>query len=119
MNIEVFIIKLYIMRNRLTERDLSRIVRHVIKEQEEGKDFCEDAKVDKADTMRHLQILEDIKNMTKKHDQLVVDCDLDAVMSFILMFEPIVEKYNALIQLDIDGIDAEKYIKHLKKKYNI
>jgi hypothetical protein len=107
------------MRNRLTERDLSRIVRHVIKEQEEGDDFCKNAKVDKADTMRHLQILEDIKNMTKKHDKLVVDCDLDAVMSFILMFEPIVEKYNALIQLDIDGIDAEKYIKHLKKKYNI
>ena len=107
------------MRNRLTERDLTRLVRHIIKEQEEGDDFCKDAKVDKADTMRHLQILEDIKNMTKKHDQLVVDCDLDAVMSFILMFEPIVEKYNALIQLDIDGIDAEKYIKHLKKKYNI
>ena len=107
------------MRNRLTERDLSRIVRHIIKEQEEGDDFCKDAKVDKADTMRHLQILEDIKNMTKKHEKLVVDCDLDAVMSFILMFEPIVEKYNALIQLDIDGIDAEKYIKHLKKKYNI
>ena len=107
------------MRNRLTERDLSRIVRHIIKEQEEGDDFCKDAKVDKADTMRHLQILEDIKNMTKKHEKLVVDCDLDAVMSFILMFEPIVEKYNALIQLDIDGIDAQKYIKHLKKKYNI
>ena len=107
------------MRNRLTERDLTRLVRHIIKEQEEGDDFCKDAKVDKADTMRHLQILEDIKNMTKKHEKLVVDCDLDAVMSFILMFEPIVEKYNALIQLDIDGIDAEKYIKHLKKKYNI
>ena len=107
------------MRNRLTERDLSRIVRHIIKEQEEGDDFCKDAKVDKADVMRHLQILEDIKNMTKKHANLVVDCNLDAVMSFILMFEPIVEKYNALIQLDIDGIDAQKYIKHLKKKYNI
>ena len=107
------------MRNRLTERDLTRLVRHIIKEQEEGDDFCKDAKVDKADTMRHLQILEDIKNMTKKHEKLVVDCDLDAVMSFILMFEPIVEKYNALIQLDIDGIDAQKYIKHLKKKYNI
>jgi hypothetical protein len=107
------------MRNRLTERDLSRIVRYVIKEQEEGDDFCKNAKVSKADTMRHLQVLDDIKNMTKKHDQLVGDCDLDAVMSFILMFEPIVEKYNALIQLDIDGIDAEKYIKHLKKKYNI
>ena len=107
------------MRNRLTERDLTRLVRHIIKEQEEGDDFCKDAKVDKADAMRHLQILEDIKNMTKKHDKLIVDCDLDAVMSFILMFEPIVEKYNALIQLDIDGIDAQKYIKHLKKKYNI
>ena len=35
MNIGVFIIKIYIMRNRLTERDLSRIVRRVIKEQEE------------------------------------------------------------------------------------
>ena len=107
------------MRNRLTERDLSRIVRHIIKEQEEGDDFCKDAKVDKADVMRHLQILEDIKNMTKKHDKLIVDCDLDAVMSFILIFETIVEKYNSLIQLDIDGIDAQKYIKHLKKKYNI
>ena len=107
------------MRNRLTERDLTRLVRHIIKEQEEGDDFCKDAKVDKADAMRHLQILEDIKNMTKKHDKLIVDCDLDAVMSFILLFEPIVEKYTALIQLDIDGIDAEKYIKHLKKKYNI
>jgi hypothetical protein len=107
------------MRNRLTERDLSRIVRYVIKEQEEGDDFCENAKVDNADVTRHLQVLEDIKNMTKKHDQLIVDCDLDAVMSFILMFEPIVEKYNELIQLDIDGTDAEKYIKHLKKKYDI
>ena len=36
MNIEVFIIKIYIMRNRLTERDLSRIVRRVINEEEEG-----------------------------------------------------------------------------------
>ena len=107
------------MRNRLTERDLTRLVRHIIKEQEEGDDFCKNAKVDTADVMRHLQILEDIKNMTKKHAKLIVDCDLDAVMSFILMFEPIVEKYNALIQLDIDGIDAQKYIKHLKKKYNI
>ena len=107
------------MRNRLTERDLSRIVRHVIKEQDEGDDFCENAKVDNADITRHLQVLEDIKNMTKKHDQLIVDCDLDTVVSFILMFEPIVEKYNELIQLDIDGIDAEKYIKHLKKKYDI
>jgi hypothetical protein len=33
MNIEVFIIKIYIMRNRLTERDLSRIVRRVINEE--------------------------------------------------------------------------------------
>ena len=32
MNIEVFIIKIYIMRNRLTERDLSRIVSRVVNE---------------------------------------------------------------------------------------
>ena len=107
------------MRTRLTERDLTRLVKRVINEQEGGDDFCKNAKVDKSDTMRHLQILEDIKNMTKKHENLVVDCDLDAVMSFSLMFGPIVEKYNSLIQLDIDGIDVEKYKKHLKKKYNI
>lgn len=108
------------MRNRLTERDLSRIVRQVIKEQEEGDDdFCKDAVVDKNQSMRHLQILEDIKNMVEKHDTIISDCDLDAVVSFILMFEPIVEKYNSLFQLDIEGIDVEKYIKHLKGKYNI
>ena len=107
------------MRNRLTERDLSRIVKRVIKEQEEGDDFCKDAVVDENQSMRHLQILEDIKGMVKKHDNLLSDCNLDAVMSFILMFEPIVEKYNSLLQLDIEGIDVEKYIKHLKEKYNI
>jgi hypothetical protein len=107
------------MRNRLTERDLSRIVKRVINEQEEGDDFCKDAVVDETHAMRHLQILEDIKNMTEKHDRLISDCNLDAVMSFILMFEPIVEKYNTLMQLDIEGIDVGKYIKHLKKKYNI
>ena len=32
MNIEVFIIKIYIMRNRLTERDLSRLIKRVINE---------------------------------------------------------------------------------------
>ena len=115
------------MRNRLTERDLSRIVRRIIKEQDEtmsggiqsSNNFCEDAVVDETHAMRHLQILEDIKNMTEKHDRLISDCDLDAVMSFILMFEPIVEKYNTLMQLDIEGIDVEKYIKHLKEKYRI
>ena len=106
------------MRNRLTERDLSRIVKRVINEQE-GDDFCKDAVVDENQSMGHLQILEDIKGMVKKHDTLISDCNLDTVMSFILMFEPIVEKYNSLLQLDIEGIDIEKYIKHLKEKYDI
>ena len=107
------------MRTRLTERDLSRIVRRVIKEQDESDNFCEDAVVNTNHLRKHLEVLQDIETMKERFDQFLLRCDLDAAMVFILMFEPIVQKYNELTDLDIEGIDIEEYIKHLREKYDI
>jgi hypothetical protein len=105
------------MRTRLTERDLSRIVRRVIKEQETN--FCEEAEYNEQQALDHLNVLQDVKNMVKKYDEIIPECDLDNVVIFTMMFSKIVNKWEQLLQLDIDGIDMEEYIKHLKDKYNI
>lgn len=103
---------------KLTERDLSRIVKRVINEQEENN-FCKDANYDRQQALNHLDVLQDVKNMVKKYDDIVPECELDNVIIFIMMFSKIVNKWEQLLQLDIDGIDMEEYIKHLKSKYSL
>jgi len=107
------------MKTKLTERDLSRIVRRVINEQDNSNNFCEDAVVDTNHVNNHLGVLEDITKMKERFDKLRFnfDCNLDAVMTFILMFEPIVQKYNELTDLDIEGIDIEEYIKYIRDRF--
>ena len=106
------------MRTRLTERDLSRIVRRVMNEQQETN-FCEEAEYNEQQALDHLNVLQDVKDMVKKYDEIIPECDLDNVVIFTMMFSKIINKWEQLLQLDIDGINMEEYIKHLKDKYNI
>ena len=58
------------MRTRLTERDLSRIVRRVMNEQQETN-FCEEAEYNEQQALDHLNVLQDVKDMVKKYDEII------------------------------------------------
>jgi hypothetical protein len=76
MNIEVFIIKIYIMRRieRLRENDLDRIVRRVIRE-----DNKQTPKVGDTDTLKKLQTY--LKELV---DESVIDNDVKSHIMFLV-----------------------------------
>ena len=47
------------------------------------------------------------------------DCDLDKAMVFTMMFDKIYDRFGALIQLSVKGVDVDQYVEHLKNKYNL
>jgi hypothetical protein len=87
--------------------------------EQQETNFCEEAEYNEQQALDHLKVLQDVKDMVKKYDEIIPECDLDNVVIFTMMFSKIVNKWEQLLQLDIDGIDMEEYIKHLKDKYNI
>jgi hypothetical protein len=87
--------------------------------EQQETNFCEEAEYNEQQALDHLNVLQDVKDMVKKYDEIIPECDLDNVVIFTMMFSKIVNKWEQLFQLDIDGIDMEEYIKHLKDKYNI
>jgi hypothetical protein len=105
---------------KLTERDLSRIVRRVINEQDEtNTNFCEIAEVDQNILNLHLKLNDDLNEMIKKLNSMSFDCDLDKAMVFTMMFDKIYDRFGALMQLSVKGVDVDQYVEHLKNKYNL
>jgi len=114
-------------RNRIISLHESRTRKHYLSEQGEITskdesteiDFCEEAEYNEQQALDHLKVLQDLKDMVKKFDSIISECNLDSVVIFTMMFSKIVDKWDQLLQLDIDGIDMEEYINHLKDKYKI
>jgi hypothetical protein len=112
---------------KLTERDLSRIVKRVMNEQDEimsggtqsPNNFCEDAKVDQSLVDSYIELSDDLSEMVEKFNGLSFDCDLDEAMAFSIMFDKMYGRYNQLLQLRPSGIDGKQYMNYLVKKYNI
>jgi hypothetical protein len=107
------------MKTRLTERDLNRIIRKVISEQETNTNFCGDADVDEELLNYHIEIIDEYKNMMEKINNMSFDCDLDRAMVFDMLSRPIFEKQQRLLRFRIKNIDVNEYVKHLKSKYNL
>ena len=101
---------------RLTESDLSRIIKRVVNEQEDNDtNFC-DAEIDKGLLDYHNKLKDDLKIMMDKYNTMDFDCDLDEAMVFNILFDPIYKRFDSLLQLN-PKVDKTKYLNYLKNKY--
>ena len=103
---------------RLTENDLSSIVKRVINEQQTN--FCDNAVYDKQNYQNNFNNINGMIDQLKKLQSMDFDCELDKFMVFDITMRNIFEKYGNLLEPRFPtGINQSEYLNHLKQKYNI